>query len=156
MLAAGVACVGLQVAVLWTSVPNQITYYNVFAGADPARISGGSDFDWGQGAVALQQYIADRPIPELYILLSGTIRACRMQLPPLRALPDHPVSGWIAISEGPYRTNGGSVALDPCGAVDSPGPRVRMPPGWLNWLKGQQPVAILGNTVRLYHVADPP
>jgi len=36
VLAAGVASVLLQGAFLWTSVPNQITYYNVLAGADPA------------------------------------------------------------------------------------------------------------------------
>ena len=55
VLAAGVASVLLQGAFLWTSVPNQITDYNVLAGADPARISSDSNFDWGQGAVALER-----------------------------------------------------------------------------------------------------
>ena len=60
---------------------------------------------------------------ELYILLSGTDRACRMKLPLLKSLPDHPVTCWIAISDGPYRANGGLVREDPCEVADSPGPR---------------------------------
>jgi 4-amino-4-deoxy-L-arabinose transferase-like glycosyltransferase len=155
VLAGGVACVLVQSAFLWASAPNQVTYYNVLAGADPARISGASNFDWGQGAVALERYFTDRPAPELYILLSGTIRACRMTLPPLKSLPDHPVSGWIAISDEPYRANGGTIREDPCMVFDSPGPRRRAPKGWLDWLKTHEPVAILEKTVRVYHITDP-
>jgi hypothetical protein len=155
VLTAGCAGVVLQAALLWTSVPNQITYYNVLAGADPGWVSGSSNFDWGQSGVALEQYFKDRPVSELYILLSGTLRPCRMKLPPLKSLPDHPVSGWIAISDSPYRANGGTISEDPCGVPDSPGPRRRAPDGWLDWLKAEQPVAILGRTLRLYHVAGP-
>jgi hypothetical protein len=155
VLTAGCAGVVLQAALLWTSVPNQITYYNVLAGADPGWVSGSSNFDWGQSGVALEQYFKDRPVSELYILLSGTLRPCRMKLPPLKSLPDHPVSGWIAISDSPYRANGGTISEDPCGVPDSPGPRRRAPDGWLDWLKAEQPVAILGRTLRLYHVPGP-
>jgi hypothetical protein len=154
-LAAGVVCVGLQAALLWATVPNQITYFNVLAGRDPAWVSGGANFDWGQGAVALERYFSERPVSELYILLSGTIRPCRMRLPPLKSLPDHPVTGWIAISDGPYRANGGSVREDPCAVVDSPGPRRIAAKGWLDWLKTHEPVAILEKTVRVYHITDP-
>ena len=139
VLTAGCAGVVLQAALLWTSVPNQITYYNVLAGADPGWVSGSSNFDWGQSGVALEQYFKDRPVSELYILLSGTLRPCRMKLPPLKSLPDHPVSGWIAISDSPYRANGGTISEDPCGVPDSPGPRRRAPDGWLDWLKAEQP-----------------
>jgi len=105
----------------WRSSPST----RGLAGPDPAWVSGSSNFDWGQGAVALERYFTDRPVPELYILLSGTVRACRMKLPSLKSLPDHPVTGWIAISDGPHRANGGLVREDPCGVADSPGPRRR-------------------------------
>ncbi|MEQ1899088.1 MAG: glycosyltransferase family 39 protein [Vicinamibacterales bacterium] len=156
VLAAGAACVGLQAALLWAIVPNQIAYFNMLAGRDPAWVSSGSNFDWGQGAVALERYFAERPVPELYILLSGTIRPCRMKLPPLKSLPDHPVTGWIAISDAPYRANGGSVREEPCGVGDSPGPRRRVANNWLDWLKTHEPVAILEKTVRVYHITDLP
>jgi hypothetical protein len=78
-----------------------------------------------------------------------------MKLPPLKSLPDHPVSGWIAISDEPYRANGGSIREDPCGVSGSPGPRRSAPKGWLDWLKTHEPVAILEKTVRVYHITDP-
>ena len=65
-------------------------------GPAPARRAGiggwRSNFNWGQGAVALERYFTDRPVPELDILLSGTIRPCPMKLLPRKPLPDQPVN----------------------------------------------------------------
>jgi hypothetical protein len=58
------------------------------------------------------------------------------------------VTGWIAVSERIYRLNRGGIRRDPCGP---PGGMIA-DPGWLDWLKPYQPVAIVGKTVRLYHI----
>jgi len=151
----GAGCIAVQLILLLLTVPHQITYFNVFAGSDPAYISSDSDFDWGQHALALERYFKEHPVPELYILLNGTTRPCELKLPPLKALPLHPVSGWIAVSERNYRLNRGRIRLDPCAVPGSPGPAVDAPPGWLDWLKSYEPVAIIGKTVRLYHIPEP-
>ncbi len=153
VLTAAACCVALQIGVLWSAAPYHITYFNAFAGSDPAYVTSDSDFDWGGHGFALEEYFAEHPVPELYVLLGGTTNTCRLALPPVKALPNHPVSGWIAITDTPIRGNrGGNLRVDPCGNTASPGPRVRAAPGWLNWLKQHEPVAIIGRTVRLYHV----
>lgn len=153
LLPIGVGCLALQLALLISSVPNQVTYFNIFAGSDPAYISSDSDFDWGQDALAMERYFDTHQVPELYIQINGTTQACRHRLPPLKALPIHPVSGWLAISERIYRLNQGAIRQDPCAPPGAPS-RIIAPPGWLDWLKAHEPVAIIGKTIRLYHISD--
>jgi len=150
---AGLACIGLQIVLLVASVPNQITYFNAFAGSDPAYISSDSDFDWGQDLLAMEKYFQEHQIPELYVALNGTAKACALDLPTLKALPTHPVLGWVAVSERIYRLNQGSVRRDPCGPYSASNV-VSAPPGWLNWLKQREPTAIIGKTIRLYNVQE--
>jgi hypothetical protein len=156
ILAAAGGAIALQLALLLSSVPNQLTYFNAFAGSDPAYVSSDSDFDWGQHALALQQYFAQHQVPELYVLLSGTTKTCTLTLPPVKALPNHPVSGWIAVSERPFRVNQGVIRENPCELPGDPGRTFTPQPGWLDWLKRYEPVDIIGKTVRLYHVTDIP
>lgn len=153
MLAVAVGCVVLQGALLLSAVPNQITYYNALAGSDPAHVSSDSDFDWGQHAIALEQYFAEHQVPELYVLLNGSTRTCSLKLPPVKSLPNHPVTGWVAISDRQFRLNQGRVREDPC-SLPGMGKTFNAPPGWLDWLKKHEPVAIIGKTVRLYHVPE--
>lgn len=156
VLGAAAGCIVLQLGLLWWSTPYQRMYFNAFAGPDPAHVTSDSDFSWGDHGFALEAYFAEHPVPELYVLLGGTTRTCQLALPPVKALPNHPVSGWIAVSDGYIRGNrGGNMRLDPCSNPASPGPRFRAEPGWLDWLKQHQPVAIIGKTVLLYHVAPP-
>ncbi len=150
-LAAAVGCVALQGVLLLSAVPHQITYYNVMAGSDPAHVSSDSDFDWGQHAIALEQYFAEHHVPELYVLLNGSTKTCSLALPPVKSLPNHPVTGWIAVSDRQFRLNQGLVREDPC-TLPGIGKTFNAPPGWLDWLKKYEPVAIIGKTVRLYHI----
>ena len=154
LLAGAVGLVVLQLGLLGASVPHQTTYFNVLAGRAPARVSPDSDFDWGQGVLALERYVAAHPIPELYVQLTGSARLCQHRLPPLRQLPSHPVTGWIAVSEFPYLVNRGAVRGDVCDRFARSG-GTRVPNGWLDWLRAHEPVAIVGKTVRLYHIAPP-
>lgn len=150
-LAVGVVCVALQATLLGMSAPNQITYFNVFAGAEPAYISSDSDFDWGQDLLAMEKYFQQHLVPELYVALAGTANPCALQVPRLRGLPTMPVTGWIAVSERFYRLNRGVIRRDPC-LPTGQGNQVAVPPGWLNWLKQRQPDAIVGRTIRLYRI----
>jgi 4-amino-4-deoxy-L-arabinose transferase-like glycosyltransferase len=151
LTAGSVGLVLMQLALLGASVPNQIAYFNVLAGREPGKVSADSDLDWGQDVLALERYAAAQPMPELYIQMNGTARLCRHRLPPLRSLPPHPVTGWIAVSEVSYRVNGGPVRRGPCDPFIREG-RTIAPPGWLDWLRAHQPVAIVGSSVRVYHI----
>jgi len=155
--AVAVACIGTQAVLLVAIMPNQITFFNVLAGSEPAYISSDSDFDWGQDLLAMEKYFRLHHVPELYVALSGTAKPCALVLPPLKGLPTHPVSGWIAVSERIYRQNRGRIAKDPCGgSVLFTSNGMSAPAGWLNWLKTRQPTAIIGKTIRLYNVQETP
>jgi hypothetical protein len=152
LLMVAVACVALELGLLVSVVPNQIAFFNVFAGSQPSRIISDSDFDWGQDMLALEQYVGEHRLPELYVSLNGPAKACGHHLTPLKALPTHAVSGWVAVSERNYRLNRGLTRLDPCGPLTSPANQLIAPPGWLDWLKQYEPVAIIGKTIRLYNI----
>ena len=148
--AAGGALVVTQAVLLVASVPYQSAYFNVFAGRDPASIVSDSDFDWGQDGLALEAYFKAHPVPSLYLQLQGTVNPCRLQLPPVSAMPVTPVAGWIAISERVYRLNRVGRA-EPCALTPAP---LSPPIGWLDWLRPLTPVATIGKTIRLYHVTE--
>jgi hypothetical protein len=114
-------------------VPNQIAYFNVFAGSDPAYIASDSDFDWGQDMLAMERYVRAHPQQDLYVSLNATGRVARHHLPAFKPVPPYPVTGWVAISERLYRIN---------------------KDGWIDWLQQHEPVAIIGKTIRLYNIVD--
>lgn len=150
IVVAGVGLIAAQVVVLVNAVPYQSSYYNELAGREPAFISSDSDFDWGQDALALEAYFKAHPVPELQLQLQGTVNPCKLQLPPFTALRTQPAPGWIAVSERIYRLNRVGRA-DPCSVAEGPAGR---PIGWLDWLRPLTPVAIIGRTIRLYHVSE--
>jgi hypothetical protein len=149
-VALGSALIATQAVLLAGSVPYQSSYFNVFAGDEPAHIVSDSDFDWGQDGLALEAYFKANPVPSLFLQLQGTVNPCRLQLPPFAALPVTPVAGWIVISERVYRLNRTGRA-DPCALSAAP---LNPPIGWLEWLKPLTPVATIGKTIRLYHVTE--
>ena len=150
IVAAGAGLIATQTVLLVMAVPYQSAYYNVLAGRDPAHVSSDSDFDWGQDGLALEAYFKAHPVPEFQLQLQGTVNPCKLQLPPFRALGTSPQAGWIAVSERIYRLNRVGRA-DPCSLTAGP---ASQPIGWLDWLRPLTPVAIIGKTIRLYHVSE--
>jgi hypothetical protein len=148
--AVGAGLIAAQAVLLVNAVPYQSAYYNALAGPEPASISSDSDFDWGQDGLALETYFKAHPVPELQLQLQGTVNPCKLQLPPFRALGRQPDAGWIAVSERIYQLNRVGRA-DPCSLTAGP---ASQPIGWLDWLKPLKPVAIIGKTIRLYHVSE--
>jgi hypothetical protein len=128
-------------------------FFNVLAGADPARVLLDSDLDWGQDLFALRREVQARGVDTLKIAFFGTLRQCKHGLPRLEPLaPGKPATGWIAISENYYRNRSTFLLLkDPC----DPKSRYRegeVPLGSFAWLEAQTPVTIAGTSIRLYHL----
>lgn len=140
--------IAAQAALLVASFPHQSAYFNVLGRREPGYISSDSDFDWGQDVLMLASYLKAHPVDALQVQINGSHDLCRFDLPPIEPLTTSPRPGWIAVSERSYRVNRGGRAL-PCGPTNV---SLNAPPGWLDWLHARTPDAIVGKTIRLYHV----
>jgi 4-amino-4-deoxy-L-arabinose transferase-like glycosyltransferase len=131
----------------------ELGYFNALAGSDPATILLDSDLDWGQDLFALRRETRARGIDALSIAFFGTLRLCRHDLPRLRGLvPGLKTTGWIAISENYYRHRSTFMLLkDPCNPK-STYRSAEVPPQPFAWLRAHTPVAIVGSSIRLYHI----
>jgi 4-amino-4-deoxy-L-arabinose transferase-like glycosyltransferase len=146
-------CLAGQAAVALAARRTALGYFNVLAGADPAKVLLDSDLDWGQDLYHLRAEARARGIDSLRIAYFGTVRQCRHGLPRLLPLlPGRPATGWIAISENYYRNRSTFMLLkDPC----DPKSHYRdgeVPLGSFSWLESHAPVAIAGSSIRLYHL----
>jgi 4-amino-4-deoxy-L-arabinose transferase-like glycosyltransferase len=133
----------------------ELGFFNALAGSDPAAILLDSDLDWGQDLFLLRREVKARGVDLLKIGFFGTLRLCQHDLPRLEGLvPGRPTTGWIAISENYYRHRSTFMLLkDPCdrrSTYDSE----QVAPLPFAWLRAFQPVAIVGSSVRLYHLVD--
>jgi hypothetical protein len=124
------ALVAWQLSPVWTAFPDYLPYFNE-AVADPERVLVDSDLDWGQDLYRLEQRAAELQIPHLNLAYRGSADLAREPLPPLHILPpNHPVTGWVAVS-----------ALA----------RTRNPADYA-WLKAYQPLERVGKTIDLYYI----
>jgi 4-amino-4-deoxy-L-arabinose transferase-like glycosyltransferase len=89
-----------QIAILAIAYPDYLAYFNPLAGSHPERILVDSDLDWGgQDLRRLEQVLAARGVPQVWLGYKGTADLSREALPPYTLLkPNQPVSGWIAIT----------------------------------------------------------
>ena len=116
--------------------PDYLTYFNQLAAGEPQRIVTGSDLDWGQDVKRLAAALKQRHVDRVSVAVhtSADLRRHR-RLPPIRTLyPGERATGWIAISE--------QVSAFYCAGY--------------RWLDAYQPVARIGNSIRLYYVPGPP
>ncbi len=155
--AAGTVLVGAllvgQLGIAIAAWPRELGYFNLLAGAEPAKVLLDSDLDWGQDLFELRRQTQARGIDSLKIAFFGMLRLCKHGLPHLEALvPGKATTGWIAISENYYRARSSFMLLkDPCN------PKSRYPQGAVPrqsfaWLQDYTPVAIAGSSIRLYHL----
>ncbi len=150
-----VILVGVQASALVRAFPNQIAYFNVFAGPDPGWVLSDADFDWGQDVIALERYFAKHPVARAYLLGNGSALWCRHKLPHLTPLPAAgEVNGVIVAFERPYRSSYRGPMLDVCGSPVSPQNMAAVDGDWLSWLQRRQPIARVGAAVRIYRVTD--
>jgi hypothetical protein len=145
-----IAEVGIAIAA-W---PAELGYFNLLAGADPAKVLLDSDLDWGQDLFELRRQTRALNVDVLKIAFFGMqIHLCQHGLPPLKALvPGQETTGWIAISENYYRARSSFMLLkDPCDPK-STYPDDAVPATSFAWLKAHAPVAMAGSSIRIYHL----
>jgi hypothetical protein len=149
-----VALITVQTAELIAVRGRTLASFNVLAGGDPATVLLDSDLDWGQDLFALRQEARTRGVEQLTIAFFGMGHLCQHQLPPLVGLvPGRPATGWIAISENYFRHRSTFMLLkDPCDPRSTYADK-EVPPSPFAWLRAHTPVAMVGRSIRLYHVA---
>jgi hypothetical protein len=140
LLSARAAVAGLlllwQIGEAAAVAPDYLTYFNQLAAGKPERIVTGSDLDWGQDVKRLATALKQRHVHRVSLAVHTSAELRRHDdLPPIRTLyPGERVTGWIAISE--------QVSAFYCAGY--------------RWLDAYQPVARIGDSIRLYYVPGPP
>jgi 4-amino-4-deoxy-L-arabinose transferase-like glycosyltransferase len=120
--------------------PNYLTYFNAFAGKHPERVLIDSDLDWGQDLLRLSAALQQRHVRQVSLAYAGSSRLdlTRFGLPAFQVLAPHqPATGWIAISLLQLKTGG-----------------LGLPDDSFSWLEAYTPVALVGQSIRLYYVPD--
>ena len=151
----GGAAIGLllaiQIAVVERARPQLMAFFNAFAGAEPGRALIDSDLDWGQDMLLLKQELAARGVKEVHYGLFAIVNPCEPGWPKMIPLqPGRPVSGWVVLSEQFYRSGlHFSFRRESC-APGAPYPFHVDPVDAFDWLKGLEPVARVGASVRVY------
>jgi hypothetical protein len=144
-LASGIrwARTGVLVLAAWTVAipiaahPDHIAYFNVFAGREPAKVLVDSNLDWGQDLSRLRDAVNEIGMDSIRVHYFGTAEFAAVGLERARRLrPNERATGWVAASETFYAGVWADSAL--------------------NWLRAYEPVARVGTSIRLYHIAPTP
>jgi 4-amino-4-deoxy-L-arabinose transferase-like glycosyltransferase len=118
--------------------PDNLAYFNEFAGKHPERILVDSDLDWGQDLLRLSNDLHARGVDHVSIAYNGSADLKQMNLPPFDVLaPCARATGWIAISLYDLEMSQPSVGC-----------------GGFSWLKAYEPVASVGKSIWLYSIPD--
>lgn len=113
--------------------PDYLAYFNEAAAGRPERILVDSNLDWGQDILRLAQFVEERQIKDLSVLLLFSADLPRHRLPAKWLEPHSQPQGWIAVSAT-------SLALENC---RSDGYR---------WLRHRRPVHKIGKSIDLYYI----
>jgi 4-amino-4-deoxy-L-arabinose transferase-like glycosyltransferase len=137
------------VLMLWLTIsslrahPDYIPYFNELAGAHPENILVDSDLDWGQDMKRLVWKLHELKVDHVYLACLWSGDDSKIGLPAWDGLePYKPVTGWVAISYTMLKLHGRMLA-QAAGRQDSA----------YAWLDRYQPVARVGKSMLLYHIA---
>ncbi len=123
---------GWQIGASALTHPDYLAYFNEAVGRHPERVLIDSDLDWGQDLKRLSHTLRSLDVDEVAIAVSGSADLARHNLPNIRHLKmNQPTSGWIAISYAMLKISGG-----------------------YSWLEDHKPVAMVGKSIRLYHLPE--
>ncbi len=155
------AAIGLllvfNVAIVDHARPELVAYFNPLAGDEPAQALIDSDLDWGQDFAILERELAARQIAEAHVGFFGIFDPCHRGAPRLLPLtPGQPETGWVVLSEQFYRSRRFFTFRRESCAGGAPYRFDAATGDRFDWLKGHQPVARLGASLRLYHLSAPP
>jgi hypothetical protein len=146
----------IQIAIVERARPELMAFFNPLAGREPGHALIDSDLDWGQDMLLAQRELAARGVKEVHYGLFAILNPCGPAWPTMIPLePGKPVTGWVVLSEQFYRSGlHFSFQRESC----APGARYRFhadPANAFDWLKGLEPVARVGASVRIYLVGEP-
>jgi 4-amino-4-deoxy-L-arabinose transferase-like glycosyltransferase len=117
------------------AAPDQMTWFNAFAGSKPEKILLVADLDWGQDLKRLKSVLRERHIEKVYLAYQGSADLAREGLPAFEVLPENvPVRGWVAISLVKKAREHEAFA----------------------WLDEFTPVERVGRSIDLYYIEQPP
>src|SRR5581483_1472568 len=135
---------------LWLTIsslhahPDYIPYFNELAGSHPENILVDSDLDWGQDVKRLVWKLHELKVDHVYFACLWSGDDSKIGLPAWDGLDAYrPVKGWVAISFTTLKLRGLMLAQQ-AGRRD----------GAFDWLERYQPVARVGKSILLYHIAD--
>jgi hypothetical protein len=157
-----IACAACGLGLLASSVlahPDYLTYFNILASSRPERIEIVSDLDWGQDLDRLARWLRANPAPGLWLSYFGTADPTAAGLPPFRELePYDRVSGWVAISAYNRALPAPFTAVQTPDratfyAIPSNFESVRHREGPFAWIADYRPVAKIGSSIFVYHIA---
>jgi hypothetical protein len=127
-----VALFAWQIGASALAHPDYLAYFNETVGRHPERVLVDSDLDWGQDIKRLSDTLRSLDIDEVAIAVAGSVDLERHNFPEIRRLePNHPTSGWIAVSYWMLKISGG-----------------------YSWLEDHEPVMTVGKSIRLYHLPE--
>ncbi len=130
-----VALLLLQASTLFTSYPDYLPYFNVFAGDHPEKILIDSDLDWGQDLQRLETRLNELHVHKFGFVYRGSADVIGERLPGVWMVqPFNPATGWIAAS---------IFARDTVSKGEAFG-----------WLKQYQPVERIGKSIDLYYIPE--
>jgi 4-amino-4-deoxy-L-arabinose transferase-like glycosyltransferase len=138
---ARILAIGLATWMLASSAmaqPDNLAYFNEFAGKHPEGILVDSDLDWGQDLLRLSNDLHARGVDHVAIAYNGSADLKQMNLPSFDVLaPCTRTTGWIAISLYDLEMSQPSVGC-----------------GGFSWLEAYKPVAPVGKSIWLYSIPD--
>jgi hypothetical protein len=136
------SCGWLAIASLWIH-PHYLAYFNEVAGGPSRgyRYLLDSNVDWGQDLATLDEYLAERGNPTVWLAYFGAEKPEDHGFRSRRLKGCRPVKGLVAIS-----TNVREGLYKPHGFLGTP------EPGCYDWLKAYEPVAHLGYSIFVYDI----
>ena len=141
------ALLAWQVAATAKSHPDYLSWFNFLAGSRPDYVLVDSDLDWGQDMNALADTLRARGARS--VTLAGGLERTP---PSIRTRLGFPPSQTMK----PFTWTPGYVAVDLYGLHMGDINNWRVPPDAFAWLENFEPVAMVGKTIRLYHLPDDP
>jgi hypothetical protein len=113
--------------------PDYLPYFNQIAGDHPEDFLVGSDLDWGQDLLRLEATVRELKIEKLSLSYSGSAEPAAFDFPEVAEFSgDERPTGWVAISLT----------------------RLKLYPKYYGWLEEYEPYALVGKSIRLYHIAE--
>ncbi len=144
VLVGAILLVVTQIVAVARQTPDYLSYFNVLTGSKPESILVDSDLDWGQDLGRLEDFCARKQIRHLTLAYSGSADVHRLRGIEITTLePNARATGWVAISKTTRHLSLAAPGVAGTGREYA-------------WLEAYTPVAQVGSSIDVYHIAEQP